>query len=143
MDLQDVKDNWLKYLMITIVIIILIVGLIIATLQEPKVKSADVEYKGLGTGYIDVKVTLRIENPNILGGILRDLQADVYKGTEWVGPASADGDYDVAAMDTSTVVVTLRVYNPQNTLAPGDWGADGTATIELWGQEFDIDFNSR
>jgi len=142
MDLQDLKDNWLKYLMITIVIIILIVGLIIATLQEPKVKSADVEYKGAGVGYLDVKVTLRVENPNILGGILRDLQADVYRGNNYVGPASADGDYDVAAMDTSTIVVTLRVLNPQNVVS-GEWGAVGTATIELWGQEFDIDFDTR
>jgi len=143
MDLQDIKDNWLKYLMITIVIIILIVGLIIATLQEPAVKSAEAQYKGAGSGYLDLTVTLRIENPNILGGILRDLQADVYKGDSWIGPASADGDYDVAAMDTSTIVVTLRVYNPIAVIDPGPYGADGTATIELWGQEFDIDFDTR
>ncbi len=143
MDLEDIKDNWLKYLLITIVIIILIVGLIIATLQEPKVKSTVIEYKGAGPGYIDVKLTMKVENPNIIGGILRDLQADVYKGNSYVGPASADGDYDVAAMDTNTVIVTLRVYNPQNTVAPGNWGAVGTASIEIWGQTFDINFDTR
>jgi len=143
MDLQDIKDNWLKYLMITIVIIILIVGLIIATLQEPKVKSTEVEYKGAGVGYIDVKLTMQVENPNIIGGILKDLQADVYKGSAYVGPATNDGSHDVKAMDTSTVVVTLRVYNPQNTVAPGNWGAVGTATVEVWGQTFDIDFDTR
>ena len=143
MDMQDIKDNWLKYLVIIVVVILLILAVILATLQEPTVKSAQAELKGLSPTYVDLKVTLRVENPNILGGVLKDLKADVYKGSSYVGPAWTSDEFDVPAMETSTIVVTLRVVEPLNTAAPGSWGAVGTATVEVWGQTFDLPFDTR
>ncbi|HID74067.1 MAG TPA: hypothetical protein EYP43_03350 [Thermoplasmata archaeon] len=123
-----------------LVLALLILAAIIATLRKPTVESATVTSATPGVEYVDVRVLLDVKNPNIIGGRLKELDAKVYLDGEYIGPAHIEKEYDVPAGKTTQIEVVLRV---QRVAAGTRWDAAGTATIEVFGQTFEIPFDTR
>jgi LEA14-like dessication related protein len=94
--------------------------------------------------YIKLKLTFTIHNPNIIGGTLKKVDADVYLNDVFVGPAYTTEHFDIRAAGDSKIEIHLIVTKPQDMpeqLLPLKIKALGKAIITVFFSDFEIPFD--
>ncbi len=135
------QKGWVKGLLIIFVLALLIVGGIIATLKDPTIDVAEIEWLGSSRAN-EFRLSIYVDNPNILGGTLTEITGDVYVGSKKLGPLSIEKEFEIDSSGTSFIEVVVTVtHTPVGDYS--DVWAKGTAVVEVFGSGFDVPFNTQ
>lgn len=147
---MSIVDELFKSKARLIGISLLIIALVIAgfalSLREPEVIVDDIRTKEFSSKghYIIFAVTLTVNNKNIIGGTLKEVESDVYYNGDYIGVAYSYEHYEIKANGESTVSVDLKITNLPRTFtttAHPTVRVKGTALINVFGIDFKAPFD--